>query len=176
MRKTIAYIAMSVDGYISDNNNTVSWLSGDNSNPEDNGSYPTFIETIDTVILGYTTYHQIVNELSPEEWSYKGKHSYVLTHRPLENKEDITFTNISIEELSQQLQLCEGKDIWLCGGASIINQYHALNLIDEYCISMIPTILGTGTKLFNTHDKETKLELKSSRQYNGIVDLVYTKR
>lgn len=176
MRKVIAYIAMSVDGYVADKDGGVSWLGGDGSDEQNFGSYPEFIETVDTVILGYNTYHQIVTELSPNDWPYKGKKSYVLTHKQMESTSEITFTDESIETLLSRLKDEEGKDIWICGGANIIQQFHSRGLIDEYTLSIIPTILGDGIKLFDKQEQESKLKLKSTRSYNGIVDLVYEKR
>ena len=81
MRKVISYIAMSIDCYIADKDGSVSWLSGDGSDPENGGSYNDFIGTVDTVILGYKTYNQIVTELSPEAWVYADKMRYVITHK-----------------------------------------------------------------------------------------------
>ncbi len=176
MKKIIAYIAISLDGYIADKDGGVSWLGGDESDKDNFGSYPNFIETIDTIILGYSTYSQIITELSPNEWAYKGKKSYVLTHREIENTEEISFTSESIEKLSVTLKSEDGKDIWICGGANIIQQFHTQGLIDEYVLSIIPTILGEGIKLFDKLGAETKLKLKSTQNYNGIVDLVYEKR
>ncbi len=175
-RKIIAYIAASLDGYVADVDGDVAWLSGDGSDEGNFGSFPEFIETVDTVILGYTTYHQIVNYLSKDKWPYKGKISYVLTSKNLESQDDIKFTNTDIKELVEKIKRQPGKDIWICGGASIINQFHNLNLIDIYTVSVIPTILGKGTKLFKEYDSEIKLKLVSTREYNGIVDLTYNKR
>ena len=53
MKKVILYIAMSLDGYIANANGGVAWLQGDGSDPDAEGTYPNFISTIDTVILGY---------------------------------------------------------------------------------------------------------------------------
>lgn len=39
MRKTILYIAMSLDGYIADKNGGVDWLEGDGSDTGNEGSY-----------------------------------------------------------------------------------------------------------------------------------------
>ncbi len=176
MKKVVAYIATSVDGYVADKNGGVGWLSGDGSDSENFGSYPEFIETVDTVILGYKTYHHIVSELSPENWPYEGKTSYVLSHKKLENTGGINFTDEELTSLISRLKLEEGKNIWICGGANIIKQLHEKNLIDTYCLSVIPTILGSGTALFKEGEKEVKLKLISTTSYNGIVDLVYEKR
>lgn len=64
---------MSLDGYIADINGGVTWLEGDGSGTASMDSFFSFYETIDTVVLGWKTYHQIMTELSPEEWPYKGK-------------------------------------------------------------------------------------------------------
>ena len=176
MRKIKLYIAISLDGYVADEKGSVSFLGGDGSDEQNFGSYPEFIETIDTVILGYSTYNQIVTELSQNEWAYKGKTSYVLTHRDISNEDEIIFTDKDIVDLTEELKKTVGKDIWICGGANVAMQFHKLGLIDEYTLSIIPTILGKGTRLFTDIGFEQKLKLKSTKNYNGIVDLVYEKR
>ena len=93
MCKVILYIAMSLDGYIADRDGGVAWLDGDGSDCGHPGSYPDFIQTVDTVVLGYRTYHQIISELSPENWVYRGLKSYVFTHRKLLSTEEILFTD-----------------------------------------------------------------------------------
>ena len=176
MRKVILYIAISLDGYIANKKGSVDWLNGDNSAPDNIGSYPRFIKNIDTVILGYSTYHQIATELSPNSWVYAGMMSYVLTHRKMESKEEIIFTDGNLESLISKLKDSKGKDIWICGGANVANQLIELNLIDVYHISVIPTILGDGVSLFGKHNKDLKLKLISTENYNGITDLIYERR
>lgn len=174
MRKTIIYIAMSIDGYIADKNNGVSWLGGDNSDPESMGSFFSFFETIDTVILGWKTYSQIINELSPEEWPYKGKKTYVLTHRSVEDTQDISF--ISIENLTdfiEDLKKESGSNIWICGGANIIHQVLEQKAFDRLHISVMPVVLGDGVPLFSRISDSIPLKLIHTEVSNGITDLVY---
>ncbi len=173
MRRVIVYIAMSIDGYVADNDGGVGWIRGDGSDETNMGSYPAFIDTVDTVILGYSTYNQIVNELSPDVWVYAGKQSYVLTHRKIENEEEIIFTDEDLGTLIAGLKKQDGESIWICGGARIVNQLKELNLIDEYILSVIPVILGDGIRLFDKSNSDVKLKLKSTVSYNGIVDLNY---
>lgn len=175
MRKIVLYIAVSLDGYIADSNGNVEWLIGDGSDPENMGSYDDFIQTIDTILIGHTTYQQIVTVLSPDVWVYEGQTTYVLTHRNLEDSEKVKFTAESIDSLVNRLRNQEGKDIWICGGANLIEQVIDLDLVDEICISIIPTILGDGIRLFGQHKEEKKLKLISTKTYNGIVDLVYSR-
>ena len=173
MRKVILYIAMSLDGYIADKNGGVAWLSGDGSDPKNPGSYPEFIDQVDTILLGYRTYSQIVTELSPETWCYSGKQSYVITHKQLESTDEIIFTGEHPAALIEKLKHQDGRTIWVCGGADIAGQVMEAGLIDEYCINIIPTVLGDGIRLFKNTEAPVPLTLVSTRSYNGIVDLVY---
>jgi dihydrofolate reductase len=176
MRNTVLYIAISLDGYIADMKGSVDWLAGDGSQADAEGSYFQFLKKIDTVVLGYSTYHQITTELSPDKWAYEGMKSYVLTHRTQQSTEEIIFTDENIETLMTTLKSVEGKDIWICGGANIVNQFIDQNLIDRYHISVIPVILGNGIPLFQKQNKDIKLKLISTESYNGITDLVYERR
>jgi len=107
----------------------VDWLVGDGTDETNPGTYEEFIQSIDTVIMGYTTYHQIVTELSPDKWVYPGKRSYVITHKKLVSSDEIEFIDSDMEAFITNLKSEEGKDIWICGGASIINQLVALTVI-----------------------------------------------
>ncbi len=173
MRKIVLYIAMSLDGYIADKSGGVDWLNGDGSEPENCGSYSEFSSSIDTVVLGYNTYHQIAAELSPGNWPYEGMQSYVLTHRKLETQNEIHFVDTAMAELLTKLKQQDGKDVWLCGGADIIDQALKANLVDELTISVLPILLGDGIRLFQTNEIPKYLTLISHKSYNGIVDLVY---
>lgn len=176
MRKIVLFIAMSLDGYIADAHGSVDWLSGQDKNVENIDTYSVFVRNVDTVIMGWGTYHQIVTELSPAEWVYADLTSYVITHRKLPSKNEIFFTEKSPSNLVKELKNKEEKDVWVCGGANIVQQFVQADLIDEYYISVIPTILGSGIRLFGTTSDEIKLKLISTQAYNGIVELIYTRR
>lgn len=176
MRKVILYIAMSLDGYIADQEGGVEWLGGQDTASEEMGSYPEFIQTVDTVIMGWKTYQQVITELSPDEWVYSGMKSYIITHQKLSVTVEIECTEQPLEELIADLKKQEGKDIWICGGASISGQLIEKNLIDRYHITVIPTLLGGGIRLFEASHEELKLKLISTQSYNGMTDLIYERR
>ncbi len=177
MRKVKIYLAVSLDGYVAQKDGGVSFLQGDGSDADSMGGYFDFYENVGDVIMGYNTYHQVVTELAVGNYPYKGKKSYVLTRKNIENEEEIFFVNKSVAELLGELKSNgdEG-DIWINGGASIVNQVLKADMADEITISVIPTILGGGIRLFEENENEIKLRLKSTTNYNGIVDLVYEKR
>ena len=175
-RNTVLFIAMSLDGYIADANGGVDWLEGQNPEEGDGNSYDNFIREIDTVVMGWNTYRQIATELSPQQWVYEGLTSYVLTHRKIEKMDGIIFTDESPCGLIQRLRRKPGKDIWICGGASTAGQLMKEGMIDRYHISIIPTLLGSGIRLFDSLKGQTKLTLVRSQVYNGIAELVYERR
>ena len=102
--------------------------------------------------------------------------SYIFTHRKLIGKENIHFIQGDICESILHMKRQEGKDIWICGGADIIQPLIEQNIIDTYHISVIPIILGSGIPLFQGRKTILKLKLAASKSYNGITDLIYKRR
>jgi dihydrofolate reductase len=79
---------------------------------------------------------------------------FVLTHhaRPplvLEGGNTFTFVRDGIESaLDQARRAARGKDVSLAGGAKAAQQYLNAGLVDEMEISLVPTLLGAGDRLF----------------------------
>lgn len=174
-RKVILYIAISIDGYIARKNGDIDWLNGDGSDPTSDLGYNEFYENIDTIILGKTTYNQFVNELSVDVWPYEGKESFVFTNENIEDNENVKFINEDICKFIKVLKEKEGKDIWIVGGAELTSYLTKENLIDEYIISTMPTVIGEGISLFKEGTRELKFKLKSTKVCNGIVMTHYIK-
>ena len=176
MRSIILYIAVSVDGYIATNKGDIEWLGGHNQDFEGDYGYEDFINTIDTVIMGSSTYEQVVNELSVGVWPYQSLKTYVLTHRTFESQEGVTFTQMPLMALIESLKQEDGKSIWICGGANVVNQLIALDLIDEYHLSIMPILLGDGIRLFQKHETLESLKLEKTDAVNGVINAVYKKQ
>jgi len=176
VRKVILYAAQSLDGFLADSDGGVGWIGGHDENYSGDYGYSEFFRSIDTIVMGYNTYRQVTEELSPDLWPYAGLDCFVLTHRQEEGSEGIQFTDLPIEELISILRQGEGKGVWICGGASIFAQCLEQDLIDEFHISVIPILLGSGIPLFTGQYGQTLLELKATSEENGVLDCVYTKR
>jgi len=79
---------------------------------------------------------------------------FVLTHYPrepleLEGGTTFTFVTDGIEAaLDRARHAAGGKDVALAGGASAAQQYLAAGLVDEMEINLVPTLLGSGERLF----------------------------
>lgn len=176
MRTVVLYIAISLDGYIADVNGGVDWLDAQQEQTEETKSYDAFIKDVDTVLMGWNTYHQVTTELSPTQWVYAGLTSYVITHRKLSATDNIFFTDENPCTLVKRLAQERGKAIWICGGAKIAQQLMRENLIDRYHICVIPTVLGNGIPLFAPTEHRIGLRLVNMWSENGITELVYERR
>jgi dihydrofolate reductase len=80
---------------------------------------------------------------------------FVLTHHersPLQLEGGTTFTFVT-QGIEAALEMAHraggGKDVALAGGASAGQQYLAAGLVDEMEISLVPTLLGSGERLFD---------------------------
>ena len=80
---------------------------------------------------------------------------------------------MNIKELIHQLQQEKGKNIWICGGAHVIDQCIKEHIIDEYHITTLPVILGKGIRLFGEGHGKIKLKLKKVKEENGLILGVY---
>ena len=175
MRKISLFIAMSLDGYIADSTGSVDWLQGQGDG-EDIDTYSEFIRDVDTILMGWNTYHQIVTELSPDEWIYRDFISYVITHNERTSSEKIRFVNRDPVDLLKSLKKENGRNIWICGGANLVRQLVNQDFIDCYHITVVPTLLGSGVRLFENAKQEIKLKLLNIRSYNRMTELNYVRR
>lgn len=176
MRKVILFIAMSLDGYIADQYGKVDWLAGLDRQKDAIDTFEEFVKKIDTVIMGWKTYHQIITELSPEHWVYPNLKSYVVTHQQVTSTHNIIFTSEKPQDIVSKLKQKQGKDIWICGGSQMIQPLLKSQLIDEYYITVIPILLGSGIRLFQSEYYSVPLKLIHYRENNGMMELVYVHR
>jgi dihydrofolate reductase len=105
---------------------------------------------------------------------------FVLTHHerePLEMEGGTTFHFVTdgIESaLAQAKDAAGGKDVSLAGGAQAVQQYLAAGLLDEMTISVVPLLLGGGSRLFdNVGDADFELEQVRSVESPGVTHLSY---
>jgi len=79
---------------------------------------------------------------------------FVLTHHPREPLElaggtTFTFVTYGIEAAIEQARRAAGEtDVSLAGGANAARQYLAAGLVDEMELNLVPTLVGSGERLF----------------------------
>lgn len=170
MRKLILYIATSLDGYIAKPNEDLSFLSIVQKEGEDYG-YSDFISTVDTVILGRKTYDWVTNQV---DFPHADKDAYVITRTARPSIGKTIFYTGSLAELVKDLKAKDGKHIFCDGGSEIVNELLKNQLIDEMIISIVPVLVGGGTKLFKDNRPEQKLELMEVKTFEtGLTQLHY---
>jgi len=77
------------------------------------------------------------------------------------------------DALEQAKEAAGGQDVYVGGGASIINQYLAAGLVDEIEIHVSPLILGGGERLFDGVGPDLKLEQLRAVEAPGVAHLKY---
>jgi dihydrofolate reductase len=168
------YIASSLDGFIARKDGSVDWLSPYENGQEDYG-YKDFLKKVGTVIMGNTTYKQV---LTFGEFPYKGKDCFVFTRNKEKRKdENVTFVTKNAKDFISQLNLSDNKNLWLVGGALIIDEFLKFDLIDEFIITIIPILLGEGIPLFKGRLNEKNLKLIDVKTFDpGLVQLYYKRK
>ena len=172
-RKVILYIATSLDGYIAKPNDDLSFLKMVEKEGEDYG-YAEFTKTIDTIILGRKTYDWVLREIGASHYDNGDRNVYVITRTKRPGVGKTIFYTGDLAGLIKQLKAESGKNIYCDGGAEIVTELLKNDLIDEFIISVIPILVGNGTRLFKDGRPEIKLELISTKQFDkGLVQLYY---
>jgi dihydrofolate reductase len=106
---------------------------------------------------------------------------FVLTHHPREplTLADTTFTFVTdgIEAaLERALEAAAGKDVFIGGGANVINQYLAAGVVDELELHVVPLLLGDGARLFEGVGTTVELEQVRAVDAPGVTHLKYRVR
>lgn len=176
MRTLSIYIATSLDGYIAKPNDDLSFLKLVEQEGEDYG-YAAFTATIDTVIIGRKTYDWVARSIGPEHYANGGRDVYVITRTPRPSIGRTFFHTDGPVALVEQLHRQPGQGIYCDGGAETIRALLQADLIDELIISVVPVLLGSGTRLFQDAGPELALELVDSRSYpSGLCQLHYRRK
>ena len=174
MSKVKLYIAQTEDGFIAGKNGDMSFLEKVPMTDESVTRYEEFIEDIDIIIMASNTYNQIINELSPDAWPYVGKKTYVFSNKAKDKKyDDVYFISGPIELVIDDIKAESKKNIWLLGGANMVQQFHFKNLIDEYIITTLPINLREGIELFTSSINLSKLRKVAHNEYGDFKEDTY---
>jgi dihydrofolate reductase len=169
-RKMVLFIAESLDGYIATKDDSLEWLfkvegKGDNG-------YSEFYETVDTILMGKRTYDWIM-EAEKGNFPYKNKKCYVFSRTSKGKNENVEFVNEDIKSFANKLKKMPGKNIWVEGGGDLLHYFIKEKLVDEFIITIAPTLIGSGISLFRELDFEYELTLKDVSRFNQFATLYY---
>ncbi len=176
MRKLSLFIATSLDGYIAKPNDDLSFLKIVEQEGEDYG-YAAFTAQVDTIILGRKTYEYVLKEIGSSHYDNGTRDVYVITRTERPGVGRTTFYTGDLKTLVEKLKAEDGQNMYCDGGAEVIDALLKHDLIDEMTISVIPILLGNGTRLFKDGRPEQRMELVSSRSYeSGLTQLQYIRK
>jgi len=169
------FIAVSLDGFIARAHGEIDWLTetGTVTIGEDYG-YKTFIDAVDTVVLGRNTYEKA---LAFSEWPYSGKRVVVLStgspNIPDSLSARVEIMSCSATECALRLSKDGAKHVYVDGGRTIQGFLHA-GLIDELIITRLPILIGEGVPLFGRLDRDMRLKHVETKSYeSGFVQSNY---
>jgi dihydrofolate reductase len=175
-RPTITlHVVSSLDGFIANKANTVSWMDSSDvyeGGVTDDGS--DVIQSIDCYVLGSRTYEHAL-QLG---WPYGDTPTIVVTSRQLPRTRDsVEFYSGDLAALVTEKLATRYQNVWLVGGAVLGQSFLKLGLVDEIRLIVAPVTLGDGLHLFGNCGSEQMWHLKNVVAYkNGFVDLSYTRR
>ncbi len=170
--KIILSLAVSLDGYIASDDGSFDWIVGDGDNTlntKETHDFPKFLEGIDIVVMGGDCYRQGFAK------DYPSKIVYIATTQEETNRDNLRFVKDDIVSLLQK-EKEKGKNVFLFGGGKTIDPFIKANAIDQYDVAIIPTILGSGRKLFLENNPQIPLHLDRYTVTDGTIVMTYSKR
>lgn len=170
MVSVVYYVASSVDGLIAPANGSLDWLSPFSGTGEDHG-YTDFYASVDALVVGARTYEQM---LGLGGWPHQDRPVTVMSSRALPAVGGITVSPLDPGAVVDSLASAGHRRIWLMGGGMLASSFAAAGLIDEYVISYLPVLLGSGVGLLGGHGDLSALEFIGAQTYgDGVVQCRY---
>ena len=184
MRKLIALMHVSLDGFCAGPKGEMNWLSLDESIFAD---VETLVERSGAAVYGRNTYGMMrgywptvptrpnssARELRHAQWVENiPKHTF---SRTLESSD---WNNVHLHKDAQAIRSLKqqpGGDLLIFGSPGLTHAFLAMDVIDEFWLNLNPVLLGQGIRYFDDAVK-TKLALTGHRVFdNGVVRVDYTK-
>ena len=165
----VAYLAVSLDGFIAESDGTVGFLDEFGS---EEFRFHDFIASIGATVMGSTTYEQVLGF----GWPYGDMPTLVLTSRKLDTPHDatVTFSSDRTGTAIEAFAADTDERVWIIGGGRVVTAALQAGVVDTLELYIMPVALGQGIPLF-TEPCEGPLTLIESHAFsNGVVKLVYS--
>ena len=187
MRKLVLFMHVSLDGFATDANGGLGWISygGELQQYADE-----IVATVGSPVYGRVTYELMAgywpsvlankdsNEHDRAHAQWVDKATKIVFSRTMKvadwNNTIVIHDNIAeeINKLKQQ----PGKDLVIFGSPGLAHSFMELDLIDEYQLTLNPVLLGSGIPAYQNIKNKTNLKLvKATLLKNGVVGLHYAR-
>ncbi|MHB1064487.1 MAG: dihydrofolate reductase family protein [Georgenia sp.] len=146
------FTAASLDGFIADEEHSLSWLLTRDVDSAGPMGYDPFFAEVGAMAMGATTYRWILDHERAADgavpWPYEIP-CWVLTHRDL----PVVHPSIRIAGgpvgpvHTAMSEAAAGKNLWVVGGGGLAGQFADAGLLDEIWVQYAPVTLGAGAPL-----------------------------
>lgn len=171
--RILGYIAASLDGFITTNDDSLDWLFKYEGMDLGEHDYNVFLKRIRTVVMGRGTYDFIAGQPTP--WAYGDQRVLVVTSRAITDPKGSLELRQDIDALVSELRALNDGDVWMLGGGQLQMAFLERGVLDEIEIYVIPELLGGGKPLFPATGFETSPRLISAQSMDrGCVRLHYS--
>jgi dihydrofolate reductase len=158
--KITTYIAISANGFISNQRGVPDWLS-----PEYGQGFVSICQEKRAVIMGRTTYHIIAPDHLPLG---SGGTTVVLTSdtNAKSSNPTVRFENRHPNEIVTLLEEKGHSEAVIIGGSKTISAFMHAGLVDDFIMVIEPVFFGNGLLLFTKGEFESKLKLAGVAELN----------
>jgi dihydrofolate reductase len=180
MGRIVFDTATTLNGWIADEDNSLSWLFAvENGDTPDTGLFPTGVTAM---VEGSTTYEWVLAEQDilahPERWQefHGDRPTFVFTTRelPVPLGADIRFVSGTVDEALPAIRAAAGDGtIWVVGGGDLAGQFLDAQALDEIALSVAPVALTGGAPLLPRRVESDRLRLVSATAVGQFARLVY---
>lgn len=170
-------LAMSVDGYIADDQGGYDWIvpvASPTLDTDHQLPFDEFLDGVDIVVMGRRCYDQGQHR----DYVALGKKVIVATSTPsvLERKEEgVELVGDRVVEVVRAAR-DQGHHCFLFGGGLLVESFLAADAVDVLTIGIVPILLGSGRQLFPGKRPPLELRLIDYTVQDGKVRLVYKRR
>jgi dihydrofolate reductase len=170
--KGLAFVAVSLDGFIARSDGSVDWLDMPESN-EDYG-FSAFMDSIDAMVMGRNTFDTV---MAMREWPYRDTPVIVLTHRSFHASSGFEGLVETMDALPADVAAeldRRGLDRVYIDGGQVIQSFLNTGLLHRMVITTIPVLLGDGIPLFGPTNADVLLRHVDTVAYtDGLVQSTY---
>ena len=175
-RRVGVFAAMSLDGYLAESNDGLDFLASVQREDEDYG-YMAFASV--WLAMWWAGALDVVTELATVSFHVGRWPIYVVTSKASERKEVDGLTFGALDGLASWLasntpETTGDEVVWCDGGGQLIAALS--DQIDEWTLSVVPTLLGSGIPLFPEGRPSVRLSAVGAASYDsGLIQLRYSR-